>query len=83
MKSNKGNSIISVIISILILLLICLIGYEILYVDIFDIMGEKSYVQNMTNTNSYKYPNRVQYENTGDNTESTESIIENNNLRRK
>ena len=40
MRNNKGRSIASVIIIILILILIAFLFYEIVYIDIFDIMGK-------------------------------------------
>ena len=82
MKNNKGNSIISIILSILILILICLIGYEIIYVDIFEIMGEESSTQNTETNNSIeKNYNKIQDSQLVGNTTITEPIIDNSNLR--
>lgn len=84
MKNNRGNSIISIILSILILILICLIGYEIIYVDIFEIMGEESSTQNMESNNYIeKNYNKIQNSQIVGNTTITEPIIDNSNLRRK
>lgn len=84
MKNNRGNSIISIILSILILILICLIGYEIIYVDIFEIMGEESSTQNMESNNYIeKNYNKIQDSQLVGNTTITEPIIDNSNLRRK
>ena len=84
MKNNRGNSIISIILSILILILICLIGYEIIYVDIFEIMGEESSTQNMESNNYIeKNYNKIQNSQLVGNTTITEPIIDNSNLRRK
>lgn len=84
MKNNRGNSIISIILSILILILICLIGYEIIYVDIFEIMGEESSTQNMESNNYIeKNYNKIQNSQIVGNTTITEPIIDNSNLRGK
>ena len=84
MKNNRGNSIISIILSILILILICLIGYEIIYVDIFEIMGEESSTQNMESNNHIeKNYNKIQNSQIVGNTTITEPIIDNSNLRGK
>ena len=84
MKNNRGNSIISIILSILILILICLIGYEIIYVDIFEIMGEEGSTQNMESNNYIeKNYNKIQNSQIVGNTTITEPIIDNSNLRGK
>ena len=84
MKNNRGNSIISIILSILILILICLIGYEIIYVDIFEIMGEESSTKNMESNNYIeKNYNKIQNSQIVGNTTITEPIIDNSNLRGK
>lgn len=42
MKNNKGRVTLSFILSILILLLLIFLGYEIVYVDIFNIMPDET-----------------------------------------
>ena len=50
MKNNKGRSIASVILTILILILIAFLSYEVLYVDIFDIMSSENKLGERTET---------------------------------
>lgn len=78
MKNNKGISIISFILTILILILIAFLGYEVFYVDIFDINGETfvSEEQNRTNKINTIYTNKD-----NENISTVEPIIDNNNLR--
>lgn len=68
MKKNKGSSIISIILIILILILIVFLGYEILYVDIFDLMKEN----NETIFTSIDTQNKVV------NTDNSNSVNQNN-----
>ncbi len=78
MKNNKGISIISFILTILILILIAFLGYEVFYVDIFDI-NEETFVseeQNRTNKINTSYTNKD-----NENIAIVEPIIDNNNLR--
>lgn len=60
MKNNNGKSIISFILTILILILIGFLVYEIVYVDIFNIMEKKSSIQIdanvLTTTNNLSSP---------------------------
>lgn len=68
MKNNRGRSIISIILTILILILIVFLGYEILYVDIFDLMKEN----NETIFTSIDTQNKVV------NTDNSNSVNQNN-----
>lgn len=80
MKNNKGISIISFILTILILILIIFLGYEVFYVDIFDIKEETLVSEEESKTNKIY----INYQNTTKNTENIstiEPIIDNNNLR--
>ena len=54
MKNNKGRSLGSVIIFILILILIAFLIYEVVYVDIFDIMPNNQIITANSNNNYRK-----------------------------
>ena len=64
MRNNKGKSAISVILSLLILVLIGFLIYEVVYVDIFDIIGKESVIEIdsniLTRTNGISSPEIVQ-----------------------
>ena len=64
MRNNKGKSAISVILSLLILVLIGFLIYEVVYVDIFDIIGKESVIEIdsniLTRTNGLSSPEIVQ-----------------------
>lgn len=82
MRNNKGKSAISVILSLLILVLIGFLIYEVVYVDIFDIIGKESVIEIdsniLTRTNGISSPEIVQ--NTYTNQEYTDlSILYNEN----
>ena len=56
MRNNKGISIISFILTILIFVLIGFIGYEIFFVDIFEITNS---IALFSNENRYNYNNEA------------------------
>lgn len=82
MKSNKGISLISFIITILIFILIGFLGYEIFYIDILDIMNENSMAQENEMTNNRVTITGVQNQEYS-NTSSVSPIIDEYNFENK
>lgn len=76
MKKNHGKSVISVIISILIIVLIIFLGYEIFYVDIFDLIDEKNEIA--TTVNNFNKVENKQNILAMQNTTTVEPIVNNN-----
>lgn len=75
MRNNKGVSIISIILLMLIILLLLFIGYQIFYVDIFNLNDN---TETISNLNTIKNTADMQVENT-----QTSIPIAENNLRHK
>lgn len=78
---NKGRSLISLIVIILILTILCFLIYEIFYVDILAIKNNNEQVQTASEITNKIVVQDIE-ENTIQNVEKVEPII-NNNLRRK
>ena len=80
MKNNKGRSIASVILTILILMLIVFLGYEVLYVDIFDIMSPENKLGERTETVGTSSSLTNNLENSFNSPEVIEQNVENSNV---
>ena len=86
MKNNKGRILGSVIIIILIFILIAFLLYEVVYIDIFDIMPkEQAIITNSNNINDTIVKNNINnnivsnsLSNNIQNVESIEPILDNN-----
>lgn len=80
MKNDKGISIISFILTILIFILIGFIGYELFYVDIFEIMDNVATVNSASSKNKVIYNNKDETEEDED-ISIIEPIVDNNKER--
>lgn len=80
MKNDKGISIISFILTILIFILIGFIGYELFYVDIFEIMDDVATVNSASSKNKVIYNNKDEIEEDED-ISIIEPIVDNNKER--
>ena len=79
MKNNSGISLVSIVLTILIFILIGFLSYEILYVDIFNIMNSsQTSVINVNNVES-KVQTSSKVNNSSQNIETVEPIINSNN----
>ncbi len=72
MKNNRGKSLISIIVTILILTLIIFLLYEVLYVDIFNIMSADTSVLNLNEVSDEVQISDV--ENQSSNSENVEEV---------